>query len=251
MKILVCGKGGSGKSTITSLLAKKAANKGYKVLVVDMDESNFGLHKQLGVKLPEGLMNFFGGKKSIAEKLLTSVKQRKGEVKIFNEKWRLKDLPKEYLAEKNGIKLLTIGKIHGFGEGCACPMGALTRVFLENLELDEHEVVFVDTDAGIEHFGRGVEAGCDVVLVVLDPTYESIQLSKKISQMAKTIGKKVYFILNKVDEESRDLMLSFLDKNMVVGVIPQNKEIFRACLVGEELKLDLEEVEKILTNISL
>jgi len=42
MKVLVCGKGGSGKSTITALLAKSMAKKSYHVLVVDSDESNSG-----------------------------------------------------------------------------------------------------------------------------------------------------------------------------------------------------------------
>ena len=49
MKILICGKGGSGKSTIASLLAKSMAEKGHNVLVIDSDESNFGLHRQLGM----------------------------------------------------------------------------------------------------------------------------------------------------------------------------------------------------------
>jgi len=40
MKISVCGKGGSGKSTIATLLANEALNRGYRVLVVDSDESN-------------------------------------------------------------------------------------------------------------------------------------------------------------------------------------------------------------------
>ena len=52
MKITICGKGGSGKSTVTSLLAKELARMGKRVLVVDCDESNFGLHRQLGVELP-------------------------------------------------------------------------------------------------------------------------------------------------------------------------------------------------------
>jgi CO dehydrogenase maturation factor len=38
MKISVCGKGGSGKSTI-ALLANEARARGYRVLVVDSDES--------------------------------------------------------------------------------------------------------------------------------------------------------------------------------------------------------------------
>ena len=49
MKIAVCGKGGCGKSTVTSLLAraclKKAlARRGKEILVIDSDESNYGLH---------------------------------------------------------------------------------------------------------------------------------------------------------------------------------------------------------------
>jgi len=44
-RILVCGKGGSGKSTIVSLLATILQRKAYKVMVLDGDASN-----------PEGLV---------------------------------------------------------------------------------------------------------------------------------------------------------------------------------------------------
>ena len=39
MKIAVCGKGGCGKSTVTSLLAKALARRGKEILVIDSDES--------------------------------------------------------------------------------------------------------------------------------------------------------------------------------------------------------------------
>jgi len=55
MKLIVCGKGGSGKSVISALLAKDLAKRGYKVLVIDNDESNFGLHHLLGMEIPEDL----------------------------------------------------------------------------------------------------------------------------------------------------------------------------------------------------
>jgi CO dehydrogenase nickel-insertion accessory protein CooC1 len=35
MKIVVCGKGGNGKSTIVALLPNEALNKGYQVLVIE------------------------------------------------------------------------------------------------------------------------------------------------------------------------------------------------------------------------
>ena len=60
MKITVCGKGGCGKSTVTSLLAKALARRGKETLVIDSDESNYGLHRQLGMKLPRDLQTISG-----------------------------------------------------------------------------------------------------------------------------------------------------------------------------------------------
>lgn len=54
MKIAVCGKGGCGKSTVTTLLGKELARRGQKVLIIDSDESNYGLHRQLGMQVCVG-----------------------------------------------------------------------------------------------------------------------------------------------------------------------------------------------------
>ena len=72
------------------------------------------------------------------------------------------DILKEYLAEKTGIKLLAIGKIHEFREGCACPMGALSTEMLRNLELNDKEVVIVDKTkiAGIIPANNDVFKAC-------------------------------------------------------------------------------------------
>ena len=186
MKIVVCGKGGSGKSTIAALLAKSMANSGYKVLVIDSDESNYGLHRQLGLKLPEDFMNYFGGKKAMIERML------------------------------------------------------------ENLVLTEKELVIMDTDAGIEHFGRGVEQGCDIILAVIDPSFESLMLSNKIYLLGDSINKPVYFVLNKVDDESKQVMLAAVDnENKIAGIIPANNDVFRACLAGKELDLQLAEIDEL------
>lgn len=244
MKILVCGKGGSGKSTVAALLAKTMAQRGYKVLVVDSDESNYGLHRQLGLELPGYLMDYFGGKKEMIGKMMKAFP--KGEkVELFEQKWGLDDIPEGSLSQKDGIRLLAIGKIQDFGEGCACPMGALAKMFLDNLVVSEKEAVIVDTEAGIEHFGRGVEQGCDTILAVLDPSYESLLLSKKIDEISQNIEKTLYFVLNKVDPESKASMLKFLGEEKVAASVPDDKEIFRAGLAGEELDLRLEEVERL------
>ena len=140
---------------------------------------------------------------------------------------------------------MAIGKIQDFGEGCACPMGALSKMFLDNLDVDGKEAVIVDTEAGIEHFGRGVEQGCDVILAVLDPSYESLQLSKKIAEISKNIGKPLYFVLNRVNPERKAAMLEFLGTEKVAASIPEDGEIFRAGLAGEEIDVQLEEMERL------
>lgn len=53
--------------------------------------------------------------------------------------------------------MLTIGKIEEAEEGCVCPYGFLARKLLERIQLNENEIIIVDAEAGIEHFGRDVD----------------------------------------------------------------------------------------------
>jgi CO dehydrogenase maturation factor len=249
MKIVICGKGGSGKRTISALLAREIAEKGNEVLVVDTDESNFGLYKQLGFEQPKDFMESLGGKKALSEKLMKFIRSEQRERLQILEEFTVKDIPEELVVGEDKIKLIAIGKIHSFGEGCACPMGALAREFLEKLKTNGEHVV-VDTDAGIEHFGRGVEAGCDKIVVVIDPSFESVQLSGKIAEMSEKIGKPMFFILNRMDENSKELS-DLVDKNKVIGTMPFDKDVFKACLKGEKVPpvMEMEQIaEKLLKS---
>ena len=235
MKILVCGKGGCGKSTIVALLAKELALRKNKILVIDSDESNIGLHSRLGMEKPEDFMNYFGGKKLLFEK-----------TKEMKNKWRLDDLPGDYLAEKGNIQLLSMGKIYEFGEGCACPINALSSKFLEIVDLGDGEFLIADTDAGIEHFGRGIETGVDILLVIIDPSRESILLAEKISELGQQVDKPVYYILNRIaDQETKEFLLNSIDREKVIAIIPENKEIFISGLAGNEFNMDVEGIKEI------
>jgi len=146
------------------------------------------------------------------------------------------------MSKKGGINLLAIGKIRDFGEGCACPFNALSADFLRMLELSKREFALVDTDAGVEHFGRGVETGCDLLLMVIDPSRESIRLAEKVNKIAEEAGKPLYYVLNKTDEETARFLLDSVDQNKVVSVIPEDKKVFRNGLVGEALDFKLKGV---------
>jgi CO dehydrogenase maturation factor len=249
MKILICGKGGSGKSTVASLLAKSLQANGYRVLVVDSDESNYGLSAQLGLKDPTELMEQLGGKNALRNRM--GIKDSNGEkAPIFNETWKIEDIPPECVSQKDALFLLQIGKVKHFGEGCACAMGGLSRDFLSRLQLGPKDVAIIDTEAGVEHLGRGIAGGAALILGVIDPSYESIKLSEKISAMAQEAQKPVHFILNKVNGSSADKIMAKIGKEQIIGVIPFSAPIQEKGLNGEALDIELPSMAAV-TNFVL
>jgi CO dehydrogenase maturation factor len=231
MKISVCGKGGSGKSTVVTLLANEAITRGYHVLVVDSDESNSGLFRMLGFDHPPvPLMELVGGK--------TSLKQKMGQPSVLSESQiTIKDIPEQYLVKRNGLMLVSIGKILQSLEGCACPMGVLSREFLKKLVLQENELAIVDMEAGVEHFGRGVDTSIDSILIVVEPPLESVNVGQKIHDLASGIGiKNVWAIMNKVpSEEISTRLKAELEKRHieVIGCIYYDADIFSSSLDGK------------------
>ena len=141
--------------------------------------------------------------------------------------------------DNDGIKLVIVGKILMALEGCACPMSIVSRSFLKKLRLEADEVAIVDLEAGVEHFGRGVETGVDCVLVVVEPSVDSLEVAKKIKELANQIQiADVWAILNKItSEEIADKLTVHLNKEDigVIGSIHQTPEIFESCLEGRPL----------------
>lgn len=86
-------------------------------------------------------------------------------------------------------------------------MNDAIQQFAANLQLSENEFALMDMEAGIEHFGRGVDNGVDLLLMIVDPSFESLRLSKKIQELGCSIGKPVWFVLNKVTDDTRQAMV--------------------------------------------
>lgn len=252
MKMLVCGKGGSGKSTVTALLARALNLSGYRVLVMDMDESNTGLHRLLGIDAPVSVLEGLGGKPGLREKMRPAFPGGAPGGALFTPPIRTGELPDPWISEADGIRLLVIGKIHDFGEGCACPMGGLARTLLSGLEPDPEEIVIVDTAAGVEHFGRGVDGLADVILGVLDPTFASLQLAEKMDKLAAEAKTDIYYLFNKVDDTVEALMEERLATGRLIARIPYEHSLFRAGLEGTKLADDtlLSAVEPVLRLVA-
>ena len=243
MKISVCGKGGSGKSTTVTLLANEARTRGYRVLVVDSDESNSGLFRILGFdQVPIPLMELVGGKKKVIKKMtgdFSSGDSEKAMTVMMQDAIGIDDIPAGYIRERDNLNLVCIGKILQSLEGCACPMGVLSREFLKKLSLKDDELVIVDMEAGVEHFGRGVETSIDSVLIVVEPPFESVEVAERIHSLAAGIGvENVWAILSKVpsDEMATELREKLDERGInVVGCIHFDPEIFKSSVEGSAL----------------
>jgi CO dehydrogenase maturation factor len=231
-KIAICGKGGVGKSTFVTLMANAMADENYDVLVLDNDESNPGLFRMFGFeKEPKPLitlLNRFSDDNQIPEtKWLT-----KNEI-LFQ------DIPSEYVLEVNNLKFMMVGKITDPLQGCACTIADVTRELMGKLITKDRETVLVDMEAGIESFGRGVERNVDTVLIIVEPSFESIALAEKIAYMADGIGvNKVRAILNKIPSEGVERkILEELQKKgiMFIGTVYLDSQISEAGLEGKPL----------------
>jgi CO dehydrogenase maturation factor len=242
MKVMICGKGGSGKSTITTLLARALKKTGKTVLIVDTDESNLCLHRLLGANLPEALMENMGGRKGAKEKLHPPLPHNHKD-DFFQDAMTFADLPASCLADVEGIKLLVVGKIREYGEGCACMIGGISKAVLSRLREGADEVVLIDAEAGLEHFGRRVDAGCDLILAIIDPSFESIQMADRTRHLAESAGIQAFFILNKVDDTVREAMEERLDPEKIIASIPRNDALFLQSLHGDPLTVELKEIE--------
>jgi len=229
-KIAVCGKGGTGKSTIVVLMANAFLELGYFVLIMDTDESNAGLHQMFGFNqqsrpLVALLKRFPSG-------------ETKPRADWFNQnEILLQDIPGEFLLGRDNLRFLMTGKVVEPFQGCACSMADLARDLVRKLVLKDKEILLMDTEAGIESFGRGVERGADTVLIAVEPSAESIALAEKITYMANGLGiNKVRAILNKVPSEKVEKrILEEVEKKKikVIGSIYVDSQISDASLEGK------------------
>jgi len=255
-RILICGKGGSGKSSVVALMANALQEKGYEVIALDGDASNpGGLGRLLlGLKRgPKPLIEFFGGREKVECPVdnPSPLTRKDDALPITERNIDLDELPPVYYLRKEGIVLLQAGKIQEACEGCHGPMSKITRDFIVKGE----KVTLIDVEAGIEHFGRGVERNVDIVLTVVDPTFESFSIAKQVVKLCRSLEiENVWAILNKVQSEGmKAVMMEELKKRKVksIGSIYQDNEVVKSGLKGTSLgeSRALQDVKRIIDKL--
>lgn len=122
---------------------------------------------------------------------------------------------------------------------------------IDNLHLNKNDVTLIDMEAGIEHFGRGTDNAVDAVIMVIDPTAESIKLTNKVNEITQHMEKPLRYVLNKVEPGDANIIREQLDKpEFIIAEISSNKDIRKAGFDGSQLTLQLDETTLIKNELA-
>jgi len=241
MKIAVTGKGGVGKSTLAAVLAHLARKDGKTVLGVDSDpDANLAFALGIPEEQRRGIIPISQQRELIEERVGAKLKQFG---QIFKLNPHVSDVADRFGCKFQGINLLVFGAIESGGSGCACPENTFLRNLLSHIVLQRDEFVIVDMEAGIEHLGRGTASGVDVMVVVVEPTLQSVGTAASIVRLAQQIQvRNVCFVGNKIGSEADQAYLhEHLDAQKVIGFIPYSDRIRQADRDGVPLMEHMDE----------
>ena len=250
LKIAIGGKGGVGKTTITSLIARAiaASDKNTKVIAIDADPVA-NLAAGLGIDESQPITPVSELSDLIAERTGAKPGTMGG---FFTLNPKVDDIPDRFSIEKDGVKLLVMGTVQQGGSGCICPEATILKALMNHLVLARNEVVVMDMEAGIEHLGRATSGSVDALIVVVNPGKRSRIAADKIRKLGTDIGIKNIVVLgNRVrSREDEQLIKESMPDYEILGFIPEHDEIANSDRTGERPFDDITNIPEELKEVT-
>lgn len=184
--IALSGKGGTGKTTVSSLLVDSLIRAGERPLLAVDADPNANLHEALGLTVTETLGSM---REEAFSKAIPAGMSRHQYVRL---RFR------QVLVEGKGVDLLAMGRPEG--SGCYCFSNDLLTESIESLQQD-YRFMLMDTEAGMEHISRGTLGSPDVLLIVSDPGARGMRTVTRIREIALSLGlpaDRMYLVENRV-----------------------------------------------------
>jgi CO dehydrogenase maturation factor len=220
LRLAVAGKGGAGKTTLSATLARLAGRAGTDVIAIDAD-ANPNLAPALGVP-PEAAARLGAVPPSL-------VSRRIGGAGLLEP---VEDVVARYgIDAPDGVRLLGMGSPAHAEEGCLCSAHAVVSSLLEDLGGPDRLVV-VDMEASPEHLSRGTVRHVDVVCLVAEPYYRSLETVRRMAVLAAELPvPRVVVVANKVRSPvDHEAIALFCDRHRLelAGGVPWSDEVLAA-----------------------
>ena len=233
-RIIVTGKGGVGKTVVSSVLAYLFSNAGFNVLAVDEDPQ-MNLPFALGIPIDKANEITPLNKQIDYIEEKTGARPGTGWGLFFRLNPDVSDVVERFGIKINEkLNLLVMGTVSQPAVGCACPENDLLQAVVNYINLRKNEVIIMDTEAGLEHFGRAIAKGFHHAIIVSEPTFNSIYVMTQAVKLAQGLGiPKIHIVFNKVRNEKDKIvkLLSQLDSkvsNLPVYFLPYDEDIYNS-----------------------
>ena len=116
-------------------------------------------------------------------------------------------------------------------------MHATVRSVIEMASERQEDVCILDTEASPEHLSRGTAQYADVMLVVVEPYFKSLETGRRMAALANDLGlERVALIANKMrDERDLEAVREFAERNEleIGGIIPYDDSMQGAERAGK------------------
>ncbi len=228
--LAVAGKGGVGKTSITSLIIKNLIDAGQRPLLAIDADSNSNLHEVLGIREPKSV----GCIREDARKMGEDIPGGMTRDRFMDYQIQAN------LEETKDLDFLSMGRPEG--PGCYCMANNILRDVISRLTTN-YKFVVIDNEAGMEHLSRRTEEEVDHLFIISDPSPRSVRTIGRIYQLIDEMEGRIHnqhIVLSRVQGTLADLPettrkeIEALPANPL-ALIPYDEQLVALDLEGKPL----------------
>jgi len=247
MKIAFVGKGGSGKTTTSSLVVRHLGSLGLPVVAIDADINQhlgtaLGLSESEAKQIPAlganmgALKEYLRGNNpriSSVDAMLKTTPAGRGSrlLRLGGEDPFHQDLS----VQVAGATLMATGPfaVADLGVACYHSKVAAAELYLNHVVDGRDEYIVMDMTAGADAFASGLFTRFDITFLVAEPTRKGISVYQQYKEYAREYDVEIQVIGNKVeDEDDEKFLRDAVGEDLLACMSPSN--YVRACEKGRE-----------------